>query len=287
MEEPKEKKRNKVIRILRNKFRLVIINEETFEERFSLKLSLLNTLTVIGIFSFLLSAILVSIIFFTPVRQYIPGYANRQAAKNAAYAVLKTDSLITEIDLRDQYLSNLKRVLSGEISGDSLANTPLEQIHVDQITDDKIPEDSAMRALIEEQERYSVNNQLDKNGKSQVFFSPIKGPVVNKFDSDTDHFGVDIAATENAPIKAILDGTVIMSDYTTNAGYTIHVQHSNNFISQYKHCSTLLKKAGDKVAAGDAIALVGNTGELTTGPHLHFELWEKGNPVNPEIFIAF
>lgn len=287
MEEAKEKKRKKVIRILKNKFRLIIINEETFEERFSLKLSLLNTITVIGMFSIVLSSIIISAIFFTPLREYIPGYANRQAAKNAAYAVQKTDSLIHQISLRDQYLSNLKLVLNGEISADSLNDTSLALIRVDHIEDVKIAEDSAMRVSIEDQEKYSVNSELNNNSTAHLFFSPIKGPVVNKFDNETDHFGVDIAAQENAPIKAILEGTVIMSDYTTNAGYTIHIQHANNFISQYKHCSAVLKKAGDKVAPGDAIALVGNTGELTTGPHLHFELWEKGAPVDPEIFIAF
>lgn len=287
MEEPKEKKRRKVIRVLRNKFRLIIINEETFEERFSLKLSLLNSITVIGLFSLILSTIIISAIFFTPLREYIPGYANRQAAKNAAYAVQKTDSLITQINLRDQYLANLKMVLSGDITADSMESLSIDSARVNQIEDVKIPEDSAMRASIEDEEKYSVNSQINRKGTAQLFFSPIKGPVVNKFDNDLNHYGVDIAAQENAPIKAILDGTVIMSDYTTNAGYTIHVQHTNNFISQYKHCSAVLKKAGDKVAAGDAIALVGNTGELTTGPHLHFELWEKGAPVDPEIFIAF
>lgn len=287
MEEPKEKKRKKVIRILKNKFRLIIINEETFEERFSLKLSLLNSITVIGVFSILLSTVIISAIFFTPLREYVPGYANREAAKNAAYAVLKTDSLISQINQRDQYLDNLKLVLSGKITADSMQNLSLDSNRVNQIEDIKIPEDSLMRVSIEEEEKYSVNNQIEKNGSAQLFFSPIKGPIVNKFDNDLDHFGVDIVAQENAPIKAILDGTVIMSDYTTNAGYTIHIQHANNFISQYKHCSAVLKKAGDRISAGDAIALVGNTGELTTGPHLHFELWVKGAPVDPEIFIAF
>ena len=215
MEETPEKKRKKVIRRLRYKFRLLVINDDTFEEHFSLRLSTLNVITVVGLLIFSVALIVGSVIAFSPLREYIPGYSDQTTRTNAAYAVLMVDSLSNEIELRDQYLANLKLVLSGEISGDSIQDIPLEELHVGQIQDVRSPEDSLMRMTIEEQEKYALLNMDNASNQLLLFFNPVKGSVVEKFDSKKRHYGVDVVTQEDEPIKSVMDGTIIMSDYTT------------------------------------------------------------------------
>lgn len=287
MEDKPEKKRKKVMRRLRYKFRMLIINDDTFEEHFSLKLSLLNIITVLGVLMFVVAGFVVVILTLTPLREYIPGYADVQTKNQAVYAVMKTDSLAVEIERREKYLDNLKLILSGQIGSDSIQDVPLEDIRVDQIYDQKSAEDSAMRVQIEEQEKYALQNNQATKENMYFFFAPIRGTVVSHFDTKTDHLGVDIVTKENASIQAAMDGTIIMADYTTKSGFVLQIQHRNNLVTTYKHCSVVLKKHGEKVSAGDPIALVGNTGELTSGPHLHFEIWENGIPIDPEKYIIF
>ena len=288
MEEKPEKKRKKVIRRLRYKFRLVIINDETYEEHFSLRLSLLNIITGIGLLMMLVAFFVGGILAFTPLREYIPGYSNLETKEMATYASLKADSLDLELKMRDQYLINLKLVLSGDINADSISDVKLEDIHVDGSGDVRIKEDSVMRLTIEEQEKYALHNTNKKiEDKVYLFFTPVKGTVVDSFDVKKRHFGVDVVTKSGEPIKAVMDGTIVMADFTTKSGYVVQIQHRNNLVSVYKHCSAVLKQLGEVVNAGDPIAVVGNTGELTTGPHLHFELWENGIPIDPEKHIIF
>lgn len=276
------------MRNLRYKYRLIIINDDTFEEQFSLKLSLLNIITWVGSIVFVVTIGVSAIMAFTPLREYIPGYSNIETRQNARYAKFKSDSLANEIVTRDLYLYNLMRVISGEIDADSISDIDLEDIQIDDITDTRSKEDSLMRLSVEEQEQYALHNV---GAQSEVgvyfFFNPISGEVTNSFDSKKGHFGVDVVSSENEPIKAVMDGTIVMADYTTKSGYVIQIQHQNNLVSIYKHCSAVLKNSGEKVLAGDPIAVVGNTGEHTTGPHLHFELWENGVPIDPQKHIIF
>ena len=288
MEEKPEKKRKKVIRRLKLKFRFIVINEDTFEEHFSFRLSSLNIITSIGLLILFVAVFVGSVIVFTPLKQYIPGYSDITTRKNAAYAVFEADSLSREIKIRDQYLENLKLVLSGEISSDSIQDISIENIQIDQIKDERSEEDSIMRLSIEEQERYALHSgDSDVEDKVYFFFTPVKGTVVSIFDSKKRHFGVDVVTKEDEPINAVLGGTIVMADYTTQSGYVVQIQHRNNLVSVYKHCSAVLKQVGEKVTAGDPIAVVGNTGEQTTGPHLHFELWENGVPMDPQKHIIF
>jgi murein DD-endopeptidase MepM/ murein hydrolase activator NlpD len=288
METKPEKRRKKVIRNLRYKFRLVIINDDTYEEHFSLKLSLLNIITAIGILMFMVAFVVGGILAFTPLREYIPGYSDLETKKNASYAYLKADSLDMELKIRDLYIDNLKLVLTGEVSADSLSEIELKDIHVGSIEDVKIEEDSLMRQNVEDQEKYALHNsKSDLEDKVYFFFNPIKGTIVDHFDMKKSHFGVDVVTKKGEPIKAVMDGTIVMADYTTKSGFVVQIQHRNNVISVYKHCSAVLKQLGEVVEAGDPIAVVGNTGELTTGPHLHFELWEEGIPIDPEQYISF
>jgi len=288
MDNKPEKKRKKVIRKLRYKFRFIVINDDTFEEHFSFRLSSLNIITTVGLLMLFVAIFVGSVIVFTPVKEYIPGYSDRTTRLNAAYAVLEADSLSKEIKIRDQYLENLRLVLSGEIGGDSIQDVELKDIRIDHIKDVRSREDSVMRLSIEEQEKYALHNaNSDVEDKVYFFFNPVKGTVLDSFNVKKRHFGVDIVTKEDEPIKAVLGGTIVMADYTTQSGYVVQIQHRNNLVSVYKHCSAVLKQVGEKVTAGDPIAVVGNTGELTTGPHLHFELWENGVPIDPQKHIIF
>lgn len=288
MEEKPEKKRKKVIRKLRHKFRFIVINDETFEEQLSFRLSSLNIITAIGILMFFVAIIVGGLITLTPLKTYIPGFSDLITKKNAAYAVLKADSLSHEIEIRDNYLYNLKMVLTGKVNADSIQDVSLESIGTDHIQDVRSQEDSIMRTTIEEQERYALHESSDNvEDKVYFFFNPVKGTVVEHFNTQKRHYGVDVVTKEDEPIKAVIDGTIVMADYTTKSGFVVQIQHRNNLVSVYKHCSAVLKQVGEKVLAGDPIAVVGNTGEFTTGPHLHFELWENGVPINPEKHIIF
>lgn len=270
MEEKPEKKRKRVIRKLRHKYRFVVINDDTFEEYFSFRLSSLNVITWMGMLILLVAFLVGGVISFTPLREYIPGYSDSRTRRNAQYAVMKADSLSGEIDKRDRYLENLRLILSGEIQADSLTEDRIEDIQITNIQDVRSSDDSIMRAQIEEQEQYALQNSgANIEDKVYLFFNPVKGTVVEHYDSRKRHFGVDVVTKEDEPIKSVMDGTIMMADYTTKSGYVIQIQHRNNLVSIYKHCSAVLKQIGEKVSAGEPIAVVGNTGELTTGPHLY------------------
>lgn len=288
MEEKPNNKSKRVIKKLRHKYRLVIINDDTYEEYFSLKLSLLNIIVAIGMLVFTVAFMVGALISFTPLREYIPGYSNIETKKKAAYAYQKADSIENELNIRDRYLENIRLILSGEISTDSLSEKGIEDIRYDKIEDIKSLEDSIMRLTIEEQEKYALlNSASDIKDKVYFFFTPVKGTVVDHFDVQKEHYGTDIVTKKGEPIKAVGDGTIIMADYTTKSGFVVQIQHRNDLVSVYKHCSAVLKDVGEKVNSGDPIAVVGNTGEQTTGPHLHFELWENGIAINSEKHIKY
>ncbi len=284
-----EPKKKKVYKKLKNKYRLVILNDDTFEERVSLQLTPLNVFTYVGLIVILLISLLIGIIAFTPLREYIPGYSDVDAKRNAAYAVLKSDSLEDELRIRDQYILNLRNVLTGEVVVDSITGDINPNNQLQAVNDVRSKEDSAFRAKIEREEEYTINQNLRDNSTKTTYFlfTPIDGSVSSSFNPEEKHFGIDVVSDENEAVKAVMNGTITLADWTSESGFVIQVQHRNNLVSIYKHCSALLKKVGDPVEAGEAIAIVGNTGTHTTGPHLHFELWDDGQPVNPEQYIAF
>lgn len=279
---------------IRNRYRLVVMNDDTFEEQFSFKLTPLNIFILVGLVSIVMITFTVSLVAFTPLREYIPGYGTevntRQELINLA---LKTDSLEYELSLRTAAMDNLKNILSGNVTGDTTSHKNNKENAVAPKNIDIKPskEDSAFRAQVESQDKYSLAFSEGKTGKGNIssffFFTPVKGMVTASFNSAEEHYGVDIAAKENEPIKAALDGTVLFSGWTSETGYTIQIQHSNNLVSAYKHCSVLMKKAGQYVKAGEAIAVIGNSGEQTSGPHLHFELWYNGTPIDPQEYMVF
>ncbi len=289
--QPVEKPKKKIYKKLRNKYRLVIMNDQTFEEKVSLTLSPLNVFVFAGTIIISLITFTIYIIAFTPLREYIPGYADVSMQRKLIALTSKTDSLMKSMEVRDLYLQNLRNIINGTAGTDSASVIPPTLIRYDTIQfQPASPSDSAIRQQIESQDRFtlSANGSTAASSLSSFyFFTPVKGTVTSMFNTQTKHYGIDVVAAPNEVIKSTLDGTVVMADWTSETGYVIAVQHSNNLFSIYKHNSALLKNTGDYVKAGEVLAIIGNSGELTTGPHLHFELWYNGSPVNPVDYMTF
>jgi len=255
-----------------------------------MRLSRLNVISVVGGTAILLVAIVTVLIAFTPIREFIPGYPDGTTRRYIVQNALKTDSLERELQQWKIYLSNLHTILRGE-SPDNFESLPDTSVRYKEIKFTRSPEDSILRMQIEEEELFNLSILEVKTGSEKLpslhFFPPVKGVVTNSFNVQQNHFGVDVVAPPNEVVVAIADGTVILSSWTLETGYVLQIQHEGNLLSVYKHNSKLLKLTGTKVRAGEAIAIIGNSGEFTTGPHLHFELWHNGTPINPEQYIVF
>ena len=270
------------------KYKLTVINENTLEEIVGIHVSKLNGLSV------LLSAVTVIfliaslIIAFTPLRNYLPGYMNTEVREQVVMNALRADSLQQMLERQRMYVMNIQDIIGGVVKVDSVHSIDsLTMVRSEELMERTQAEDD-FRKQYEESERYNlttIDNAPAVTGL--IFFRPTRGTVSSSFDANRKHFGIDIAATPNESVLATLDGTVILATYTADTGYVIQVQHNQNLVTVYKHCGSLLKKVGDTVKAGEAIALVGNTGEKTTGPHLHFEIWNKGRALDPSKYIVF
>ena len=284
-----KKKKVKLKQKLTNKYRLVVLNEHTFEERFALKLSRLNVYIFGGLFSVILILATIVLIAFTPIRGYIPGYSSVKLKTDARKLTLASDSLQNRLAVLENYTKSIKSILTGEVTSDDIIDSIQElskRTQVDQSTLNASKQDSIFREKIESRDRFPLSDQL-LNKVKIVFFAPISGTISQSFNSENKHFAIDVVAKTGTPVKAVADGTVIFSEWTTETGYVIILKHTNNFISVYKHNGILLKQQGDQVQSGEAIASIGSSGELTTGPHLHFELWSDGYAVNPANYIDF
>lgn len=285
------KKRKILMNKLKHKYRLVFFNDNTFEEVWHLRLSLFNVLSLTGTVSIFMTTLVIVLIAFTPLREFIPGYPSKDMRREIILNALKLDSLANSIRIKDQYIENMNAIILGKgpAFSDSSAHAP--GIADKNISFTKSPADSVFRKQIEKQEQFNFSSksaQKIEGGISDMhFFTPVKGLVSDDFNSQKNHFGIDIVANPNEVVKATLSGVVILSTWTVETGNVIQIQHENNIISVYKHCASLLKKVGDNVKTGDAIAIIGNSGELSTGPHLHFEIWHNGKPINPRDYIVF
>lgn len=284
----KTKKQRKIKQKLTDKYRLVILNEDTFQERFSLKLSRLNVFVFGGIFSVLLIGLTTLLIAFTGIREYIPGYSSTALKKKATKLTYEADSLKNRLAIIESYTRALKPVLTGEIEPEKIDSitSEIQTITIDENKLLATKEDSLFREKIENKDLFPLYQGGNSKAKI-VFFSPLTGNISQSFDVNEKHYAIDIVAQTGTPVKSVADGTVILAEWTAETGYVLTIQHANEFISVYKHNGTLLKQQGDVVKSGEAIASVGSTGELTTGPHLHFELWNDGFPVNPINYIDF
>ncbi len=285
----KGKKRKEIKKKLFHKYRLVILNENTFEEKISFKLSRLNVFVTGSLLIFALIAFTTVLIAFTPLREYIPGYSSTKLKRQATELTYKTDSLVTVLNYTNKYLDNIRMVLNGDIANNQVNRDSLfEQFKLDPSSIDLTPirEDSLLREQVAMEDKYSLFER-DIKDVNLVLFPPVGGTITQEYNPQKKHYAVDVVAVTNTPVKAVADGMVIFSEWTADTGYVIILEHKDGLLSVYKHNGSLNKHQGEMVRAGEVIASVGNTGELTTGPHLHFELWNNGGPVNPLDFIDF
>lgn len=288
-----EEKGQKLVDKLRHKYRLAIFNEQTYEEVFGMRLSRLNVFTIVGVSLFVLVVMVIFLIAFTGLREYIPGYPDGHQRRLIVQNAQRVDSLIHEIERRDRFFNDIRSIVGGEVPKGALPEDVKKVTDVtnSNVSFEKSEEDSIFREQVEKEEKFNLavfdNNSRKFELEHSFLFTPLKGVVVSKFGETQGHYGVDIVAKPGSRVSAVLDGTVIFTGWTVETGYVIHLQHTNNLISIYKHNESLLKSMGDKVQAGEAIANVGNSGEQTTGPHLHFELWYNGVPLDAEQYMSF
>lgn len=284
----KKKRRKAIWHNFKFKYKLTITNENTLEEIVGLHVSKLNGVSVLLSVITVIFLISATIIVFTPLRNYLPGYMNSEVRSQVVNNALLADSLQQVVARQNLYIMNIQDIFSGKVKADTVQSIDSLTIVRSDSLMERTKREEDFRKQYEDSERYNLTAVNDGNVTSGViFYRPTRGMMSSNFDPDNKHYGVDIAASPNESILATLDGTVILSTYTAETGYVIQVQHSQDFVSVYKHCGSLLKKEGDSVKGGEAIALVGNTGEKTTGPHLHFELWYKGRAIDPSKYIVF
>jgi len=274
---------------MRDRYRLVFLNDGTFEEKFSLRLTRWNVVIGLGGITLLLFMFTFIIIANTGLRYWVPGYTDVTDERLLYYTQLRLDSQERVLMQYEQWLVNFQRVLRGEdIEDGSAIIAESGERNYDTIQWRRIPEDSILRAEYSMVDPYALTRRSPA-GMAQgfLFFPPLKGTVINGFNPRIRHFAVDIAARQNEAVKATLDGTVILATWSSETGWTIVLQHHDNLISSYKHNSALLKRQGEYVKAGEPIAIYGGTGAISTGRHLHFELWYHGNPIDPQDYIIF
>ena len=269
------------------KYKLYFLNENTLEEVFSLRLSLWSGFWIVAGFTVLLVTLTSVVIINTPIRNYLPGYMDSEIRQEMISNALKSDSLEQVLRVQSQYLDNTIAILKGESPVTEIPQLDTVSVKIEDLGKSKNMEEFVRN--YEEEERYNLNvltasTPLPAN---LLFYRTVQGIVSGKFDSSQKHYGVDIAASPKGSVLATMKGTVIFAGFDANSGHVMQIQHANGFVSVYKHNSLLLKRQGDSVNAGEAIAMVGNTGSLSNGAHLHFELWYNGKPVNPEDFIVF
>ncbi len=280
--------KKKLLKKLSDRYRLIIYNDTTFQSVWSMKLTRLKVFTVTSLLSAVIVVLVILLIATTGLREYIPGYPKAEYRQQLIHTALIIDSLENELEKRDQFFKGIQAIVSGEIPEDRIRiDTTIEpnNIEFEEYNHDSVFQDK----LMAEQTSLSLDQGKKKNlDLSQIhFFLPVKGIITNPFDPSANHLGVDLVGEPNSRISSVLDGTIIFSGWTFETGYILYIQHSAELISVYKHNAELLKETNDKVKAGEAVAILGNTGEISTGPHLHFELWHKGTPLDPEEYIDF
>lgn len=284
-----KQKNKKFAKKLLHKYRLIILNEDTFEERFAIKLTRLNVFVLMSISTIFLIAATTILIAFTPLREYIPGYSSTSLKKKATQLSYKTDSLQQVISMNAQYFESIKRVLKGDVSTvdfnkDSIIKAAEMDVYVINLNPSK--EDSILREKVDKEDKYNLFESATSK-VNFVLFPPVNGTISEGYSVQDKHYAIDIVVAKDTPVKATSDGTVILAEWTTQTGYVVIIEHGNGLISVYKHNASLTIEQGDLVKSGEVIAISGNTGELTTGPHLHFELWSDGYPIDPTTFIDF
>ena len=270
------------------KYKLTIINENTLEEVVGIHVSKLNGLSVLLSACTVIFLIAAAIIAFTPLRNYLPGYMNSEVRSQIVANALRADSLQAALERQSRYVMNIQDILSGQVKADTVQSIDsLTNLRAEKLME-RSKKEEEFRKQYEEKERYNLTAVTDvRDAAGLIFYRSLRGVMSAGFNPEKRHFGIDLTASPNESILAALDGTVIMAAYTAEWGYVIQIQHPQNFISVYKHCGSLMKREGEQVKGGEVIALVGKSTEDGDQPHLHFELWHRGNPTNPEKYVVF
>jgi len=285
------KKYQKILEKLRNRYKLILYNDSTLREVTTFYLTRLNVFAFTGLFIAVIVVVVIVLFIFTPLNAFLPAYSDSKLKRELIESAIRMDSIEYVLKQRETYFAQIRNVMDGKDYESYTETDDTTVLERQEINFTKSKHDSLLRLLIEEEEATNLSVVNSENTGSKFnrlhFFMPVKGLITSKFEPSESHFGIDIVAKAEEPILATLNGTVIMATWSLETGYVIQIQHEENLISMYKHNSALLKKVGDHVKAGETIAIIGNTGEMTTGPHLHFEIWHNGVPINPEDYIAF
>ena len=280
------KKSKKLKNQVSKNYRLAVMEEDSYLEKFALSLSKRNIFLITFSVTFIIILTTTLLIFYTPIREYIPGYDTSKLRIQAVENLEKLDSLMISLKKNEQFVEAFSRTLNGEEFNNQYEDSQLKPIDISELDLDLNIEDSILRKIVEVEDRFNI---IEKDEKlvTPNLVSPANGIISDRFDYGKQHYGVDIVLKERTPIKAVYDGIVLFSEWTLNYGYTVVIFHKNELISTYKHNESVKVKTGDFVQTGEVIALSGNTGELTSGPHLHLELWDLQGPLNPEDLIKF
>lgn len=296
MEPKTQKSKYRFIRRMTRRYRFVIVNEKTFAEKWSFRLTPLNIFIFFGSGALLIIILTVIMIAWTPLREFIPGYPDGSERVKWIQNYQRTDSLEKRLERNEAYLQRIRHVLNGEeiIDSASSKNLAATKPKPGDFKQSEIEKD--FREKMEDKVKYSFSEGVSEStttaavnnpGPDVFFFVPAQGEISRSFSMAKSHLGVDISAIADAPVHAAQEGTVVFAGWTVDGGHEIHVQHGGNLVTIYKHNSYLLKKTGDRLRPGDVIGFVGNTGRLSYGVHLHFEIWHNGVPVDPEKYVVF
>ena len=270
------------------KLRLTIADEQTFKKHVAFNFSSISFTLYLLLFSFIIAIITSLLIFFTPIKEFVPGVSSSDLIRKSINLANKTDSLEQVLDQNTKFYKSIENVLLGkteEVLEPKMLKTEKYQEDLNSLIA-PVVEDSLLRKYVEEQDNYNLTeSELDVGNK--MFFSPVEGNLTAKFNFEEKHYGIDVSVPSGSPIRSVLDGRVLFSEWSFETGYVLVVTHNDNLISVYKHSKKNLKSQNEFVKAGEVIAYSGNQGQLSTGPHLHFELWQNGIPINPEPFFKF
>ena len=281
-----EKKIKKLKKQVSKSYRLAVMEEDSYQEKFALSLSKRNIFLISSSVAFIIILITTLLIFYTPIREYIPGYDTSKLRIQAVENLEKLDSLMISLKQNEQFVEAFSRTLLGEDFKSQYEDSQLKAVDLTELDVNINIEDSILRNIVESEDRFNIIER-DEKPIAPNLVRPANGLISEGFDHGKQHYGVDIVLKEKTPIKAVYDGIVLFSEWTLNYGYTVVIFHKNELISTYKHNESVKVKIGDFVQTGEVIALSGNTGELTSGPHLHLELWDLQGPLNPQDLIKF
>tara|TARA_B100000927_G_scaffold291728_1_gene296254 strand:- start:8935 stop:9789 length:855 start_codon:yes stop_codon:yes gene_type:complete len=281
--------KNKIKKLLQQiivKYRFVIMTDDSFEEKLSLKISrakILFLLIAAICIGFLFSFFIISNTF---IKSYIPGMSKKDLENQVIALSIKSDSLIGVLNYQKSYLTTIQNIISGNVVSYKDSLEEVGSINLTEVDFATSTKESLLRQNVEEEEKGALFFNINNNNLV-LFFTPISGVITERFNPSTLHYGVDVVAKENSRVASVLSGTIVVSEWNPETGHSIGIQHKDGYLSFYKHNSVLLRSVGDYVKGGEHVAIIGDSGGFSSGPHLHFELWKNGKPVNPESFILF